>query len=252
MAPQRPPLLRELAGELLGSSLLVAVAFASGVVRVQMGGGSMSAAVLGSVALGLGYGLVVWSFGGISGAQTNPLVSVVASLLGGQALTRSYEDGRTTHRDVTEDVIGHRRRYSNVICFFAGHIDRIAAAREELTKGRIPPGYEDLQPPTAINRTTASTPPGRMSPSPFQDLAHDVQVKPRRPFRDLDECRGAALSVTYLCHELWTLDSTRRGAATFGAGPPPGPIRAAVGGSDRLSAWKERNGLLRRRRSRAG
>jgi hypothetical protein len=28
--------------------------------------------LLGSIALGLGYGLVLWSFGGLSGAQTNP------------------------------------------------------------------------------------------------------------------------------------------------------------------------------------
>ncbi len=32
----------------------------------------MAGALLGSIALGLGYGLVLWSFGGLSGAQTNP------------------------------------------------------------------------------------------------------------------------------------------------------------------------------------
>ena len=71
-------------GELLGSCVLMAVAFASGMVRVQLGAGTMAGALLGSTALGLGYGLVVWSFGSLSGAQTNPLVSIVASLLGGQ------------------------------------------------------------------------------------------------------------------------------------------------------------------------
>jgi glycerol uptake facilitator-like aquaporin len=77
--------LRTVAGELLGSALLVAVMFASGVVRVQLGAGTMAAALLGSLALGLGYGLVLWSFGGLSGAQTNPLVTLIASALGGQS-----------------------------------------------------------------------------------------------------------------------------------------------------------------------
>jgi glycerol uptake facilitator-like aquaporin len=83
------PLPRELAGELIGSCLLVLVAFASGAVRVQLGAGTAGAAILGSVALGLGYGLVIWSIGGLSGAQTNPLVSLVASLLGDQPWRRT-------------------------------------------------------------------------------------------------------------------------------------------------------------------
>lgn len=67
----------------------MAVAFASGAVRVQLGGGTMAGALLGSIALGLGYGLVIWSFGRLSGAQTNPLVSIVASLLGDQPWRRT-------------------------------------------------------------------------------------------------------------------------------------------------------------------
>ncbi len=81
--PKRSPL-REVLGELLGSGVLVAIVFLSGAVRVQLGGGTMGGALLGSLALGVGYGLVLWSFGSLSGAQTNPLVSVVASVLGGQ------------------------------------------------------------------------------------------------------------------------------------------------------------------------
>ena len=76
--------LREVLGELLGSGALVAIVFLSGAVRVQLGGGTMGGALLGSLALGGGYGLVLWSFGSLSGAQTNPLVSIVASVLGGQ------------------------------------------------------------------------------------------------------------------------------------------------------------------------
>lgn len=71
-------------GELLGSALLVAVMFGSGAVRVQLGAGTMAGAWLGSIALGLGYGLVVWSFGGLSGAQTSPLITLIASAIGGQ------------------------------------------------------------------------------------------------------------------------------------------------------------------------
>lgn len=75
---------RPVTGELLGSALLVAVMFGSGAVRVQLGAGTMAGALLGSIALGLGYGLVLWSFGGLSGAQTNPLVTLLASALGDQ------------------------------------------------------------------------------------------------------------------------------------------------------------------------
>jgi glycerol uptake facilitator-like aquaporin len=71
-------------GELLGSALLVAVMFGSGAVRVQLGAGTMAGALLGSIALGLGYGLVLWSFGGLSGAQTNPLITLIASAMGDQ------------------------------------------------------------------------------------------------------------------------------------------------------------------------
>jgi glycerol uptake facilitator-like aquaporin len=82
--------LREGLGELLGSGLLVAVIFVSGAVRVQLGTGTMASALLGSSALGCGYGLVLWSFGSLSGAQTNPLVSVVAALLGKQSWARTF------------------------------------------------------------------------------------------------------------------------------------------------------------------
>lgn len=81
--------LREFLGELLATSALVVVVFASGAVRVHLGAATMGGALLGSLALGLGYGVVLLSFGRFSGAQTTPLVSVIASLLGGQSWWRT-------------------------------------------------------------------------------------------------------------------------------------------------------------------
>jgi glycerol uptake facilitator-like aquaporin len=80
---------REAIGELLATSGLVTVVFVSGTVRVQLGAGGIGVALLGSILLGFGYGLVIWSFGSLSGAQTNPLVSIIASLLGGQRWSRT-------------------------------------------------------------------------------------------------------------------------------------------------------------------
>jgi glycerol uptake facilitator-like aquaporin len=76
-------------GELAASALLVVVLIASGMARVQLGVGTSGAALVGSLALGLGHGLVVWTFGRFSGAQINPLVSVTASSLGGQQWSRT-------------------------------------------------------------------------------------------------------------------------------------------------------------------
>ena len=86
--PERGPV-REVIGELLATSVLVTVVFVSGTVRVQLGAGTMGVALLGSILLGFGYGLVIWTFGSLSGAQTNPLVSIIASLLGGQRWSRT-------------------------------------------------------------------------------------------------------------------------------------------------------------------
>jgi glycerol uptake facilitator-like aquaporin len=86
--PERSPVW-EAVGELVGTSVLVMVVFISGTVRVQLGAGTMGVALLGSILLGFGYGLVIWSFGSLSGAQTTPLVSIIASLLGGQRWSRT-------------------------------------------------------------------------------------------------------------------------------------------------------------------
>jgi len=86
--PDRGPV-REAVGELVATTVLVTVVFVSGTVRVQLGAGTMGVVLLGSILLGFGYGLVIWSFGSLSGAQTNPLVSIIASLLGSQRWSRT-------------------------------------------------------------------------------------------------------------------------------------------------------------------
>lgn len=58
-----PTCLRAVTGELLGSAPLVIVMFGSGAVRVELGATTVPSAMVGSLALGLGYGLVIWSFG---------------------------------------------------------------------------------------------------------------------------------------------------------------------------------------------
>jgi glycerol uptake facilitator-like aquaporin len=85
----RHQVLREANGEFLASGLLVAIAFASGAVRVQLGGGTVAGAMLGSGMLGLGLGLVLWTVGPLSGAQANPVVSIVAALLAHQGWART-------------------------------------------------------------------------------------------------------------------------------------------------------------------
>lgn len=74
---------------MLATGVLVAVVFASGAVRVQLGSAGIVGALLGSVALGVGYGAMLWTFGRLSGAQTNPLISVIASVVGGQPWPRT-------------------------------------------------------------------------------------------------------------------------------------------------------------------
>jgi hypothetical protein len=60
--------LREALGELIATTLLLAVMFLSGLVHVQLGTGPAAGAILGSMVLGFGYGLVIWTFGEWSGA----------------------------------------------------------------------------------------------------------------------------------------------------------------------------------------
>ena len=74
--------------EVAGTALLMGVVVLSG-VRVQLGQGTLTEALLASVMLGLGFGLILWTFGPYTGAQGNPLVSFVATVYGGQPVTRT-------------------------------------------------------------------------------------------------------------------------------------------------------------------
>lgn len=69
--------------------MLVLVALLSGSLRVQLGQGTLIDALVGSVSLGLGFSLILWTFGPYTGAQGNPLMSLVAAVYGGQATPRT-------------------------------------------------------------------------------------------------------------------------------------------------------------------
>ncbi len=105
---RRKPLSRVVLGELLGSGVLVAVVLASGAVRVQLGALTLESALLGSVTLGFGYGLVVWPFGSLSGAQTSPSVSIVASVLG-------HQPWRQTALRIASQILGAATGFSLMV-----------------------------------------------------------------------------------------------------------------------------------------
>lgn len=69
-------------GEFAATALLLVVALLSGLARKELG--SVEGALLGSAAFGLGTALVIITFAPLSKAQANPLVSVLASIGGGQ------------------------------------------------------------------------------------------------------------------------------------------------------------------------
>lgn len=78
----RHSLTRIVFGEFAATALLLVVALLSGLARKELG--SMEGALLGSAAFGLGTALVIMTFAPLSKAQANPLVSVLASIGGGQ------------------------------------------------------------------------------------------------------------------------------------------------------------------------
>jgi glycerol uptake facilitator-like aquaporin len=80
---QRESGVRELVGEAVAVALLVAVMFASSTLLVPAGA-SAGRVLLGSVALGVGCGLVIWSFGAICRPQLHPLVSILGLVVRAQ------------------------------------------------------------------------------------------------------------------------------------------------------------------------
>jgi glycerol uptake facilitator-like aquaporin len=77
---------RALVAELLGTALLLAVVVGSGIMGERLAGGNVAIALLANtVATGAGLVALILSFGPISGAHFNPVVTLVESLAGALA-----------------------------------------------------------------------------------------------------------------------------------------------------------------------
>lgn len=98
------------AGELAATGLLVLVAFLSGLARAELGMVGIEGAVVGSLAFGLGCGLIIATFGPLSKAQANPLVSVLASICGGQSWAQ-------TAVCVASQIVGAAAAFAAVVTF---------------------------------------------------------------------------------------------------------------------------------------
>lgn len=90
---------RDILAELTSTALLVFVVVLSGSLQMQLGRGTLIDALVGSVSVGLGFGLILVAFGSYTGAQGNPLVSFIAAVYGGQP-------ARGTIRLVTGQMLG--------------------------------------------------------------------------------------------------------------------------------------------------
>jgi glycerol uptake facilitator-like aquaporin len=91
---------RRLAGEALGSALLLAIVIGSGVMGERLSGGSAAIALLGNT-LSTGAGLVVLItiFGPVSGAHFNPAVTLVFAF-------RREIDGKTATAYIAAQIAG--------------------------------------------------------------------------------------------------------------------------------------------------
>ncbi len=90
MISGEPRATRVVLGEFGASAMLTLMVFLSGTGLVQVGVGSAGAAILGSAMLGFGVGLIIWTFGPLSGAQGSPLVTLVATALGRQGVATAF------------------------------------------------------------------------------------------------------------------------------------------------------------------
>jgi glycerol uptake facilitator-like aquaporin len=73
-----PDLPRRLVAEALGTALLLADSFGSGIMGERLAGGNEALALLANtLATGAGLVVLIWVFGPISGAHFNPAVSLV-------------------------------------------------------------------------------------------------------------------------------------------------------------------------------
>jgi glycerol uptake facilitator-like aquaporin len=74
---------RRLAGEGLGTGLLLAIVIGSGIMGERLAGGNVAIALLGNtLATGAGLIVLIVTFGPVSGAHFNPAVTMVALLRG--------------------------------------------------------------------------------------------------------------------------------------------------------------------------
>jgi glycerol uptake facilitator-like aquaporin len=84
--PARPSLTRRTVAETLGTALLVATVIGSGVMGERLSGGNVAIALLANtIATGAGLVALILTFGPISGAHFNPVVTLADASQGGVA-----------------------------------------------------------------------------------------------------------------------------------------------------------------------
>jgi glycerol uptake facilitator-like aquaporin len=84
--PARPSLTRRTVAEALGTALLVATVIGSGVMGERLSGGNVAIALLANtIATGAGLVALILTFGPISGAHFNPVVTLADASQGGVA-----------------------------------------------------------------------------------------------------------------------------------------------------------------------
>jgi glycerol uptake facilitator-like aquaporin len=84
--PARPSLTRRTVAEALGTALLVATVIGSGVMGERLSGGNVAVALLANtIATGAGLVALILTFGPISGAHFNPVVTLADASQGGVA-----------------------------------------------------------------------------------------------------------------------------------------------------------------------
>src|SRR5918993_1725993 len=88
MSDVKPPLIRRLAAELLGTGLLVTIVVRSGIAAQSLSPDDVGLQLLeNSLATAFGLAVLILVFGPVSGAHFNPVVSAVDWLLGRRAGT---------------------------------------------------------------------------------------------------------------------------------------------------------------------
>lgn len=88
---------RRVVAEGLGTALLLAIVVGSGIMGERLCGGIASLALLGNtLATGAGLVVLIATFGPVSGAHFNPVVTLMFDLLGNRPVGFVKEDGQST------------------------------------------------------------------------------------------------------------------------------------------------------------